>query len=707
MTNRMSLGIDLGTTYSAAAVCQGSSDPICMKFPGDGSQVPSAVYLEENGPPLVGSRARRAAIKNPARFYSLAKKLMTTAPDAPMGDDGPTPVEFSAIILRHIFQVVCQNCPRVVQALASGQLHIAVTHPADYRSKDQQAIMRAAQLVGDGFAINQFYSEPEAGAVSLRRHHGHRIHEGDYIVPIDTGGGTTDITVLQYNNGACDELVTDRGDGRLGGVNFTGPVFQHVCEQLGYGELAACYNPDRGLSLHDPALDDTQRRLAAAMWDKADELKVLLSSSDAAETYLETPHGLLEVALSRDQFMSLNAESYDRFDAAVAGTLQGTGLDWCDIPHVIMIGGSSQLPGLRERVGTLTDRSPDDVFLDSNSENVVASGAAFMGYAGERAAQVLTGGCGVRVRQGNAGETSDIRYKMFFPPGAVIPAAGRTVEDLGQFIDAPGGQVSIALELCEAEPGVQVPPPNGSLPLLSPEQVVTVHSAKVQCELPPGRYETQLGFDYTNRMLRYRLHIPALPEIEVLSGVVNAAPDEQSAPSAGPGSDIAILLDCSSSMRGDRLQQAKQAALHLLDQLDDNDVRISLIAFGGEASVLCSLTNDLGAVRAAVAQMDARGNTPMDGALELATRELDDAAGRERLVVLLSDGYPNDSGDTVAQAERLKDAGVRIVAVGVGQSAAEQLLQYNIASTPQNYYHADRPEELVDIFETIAHLYIA
>ncbi len=706
------VGIDLGTTFCGYSVCQGSATPTRGKFPGEGAQLLSAVHVGAGATPVVGRPARHAAFKNPKDFHCHFKRGIPTQPDKPW-NGGPTPVQLTAHLLGHIWLTILQTFPAVQQHLPQqggarppDELKVAVTHPASYRLEQQQALLRAADQVGNGFRIDAFYSEPVAGSFWYRQHAQTQLKEGDLLVVLDLGGGTFDISLLAYGHGAFDEKIADRGDSRLGGLNFTGAVFQHLCRN-GFADLASCFDPATGLDLTGDSLTDADRRAAGALWEKAEELKLALSTLENATAYWESPHGLRELPLDLPAFLDLCANSpsgnlWKAFDRAVETTLEGTSLRWSDVAHVVLIGGSALSPGLRSRVALLTDRPVEHVYLSSDSEHVVADGASYYALAGERTAQVLPGGLGVRLRQ-----DSGYVYKMFFEPGHIIPATGQTVERLGQYLDAPGGHCRLQLELAEAKAGAVGRQASDGALYLSEDQVVPVHTVQLDAQFPGGRHEARLGFDYYGRQLTYRLSLADQAQTEVLSGSVLNPEGGPPAPSPTNSYAVVFLLDRSGSMAGEKLAAAKSALRMVAAALDKRAVQAALISFGDFTRVDCSLTGDLDQLVSQVETLAANGATPLDAAIALARQQLANDTQSTRLAIVVTDGLPNDAAAAAREAASLKAEGTRLIAVGIGHDAAEQYLRYTLASTPQDYFFAEGARDIARTLATIVELYIA
>ena len=165
--------------------------------------------------------------------------------------------------------------------------------------------------------------------------------------------------------------------------------------------------------------------------------------------------------------------------------------------------------------------------------------------------------------------------------------------------------------------------------------------------------------------------------------------------------DIALLLDCSGSMSGGKISDAKDAAIRFLDDIETN-AHIGLISFGDpSAHIRVELTQDFDQLRHAIQRLDADGGTPMSNALALAREEMLVNKQNANVIVLLTDGMPNDRSATSTQADLAKQQDIRIIAIGVGSGVDSEYLK-QIASTPEDYYFVKESVQLESTFATIA-----
>jgi uncharacterized protein YegL len=698
----LAIGIDLGTTFSAVTIrTPGKEEP--MLFPGVGPQLASAVLWQPNGQHLVGQMANNAAFKHPERLFSHFKRGIPDAPDVSW-NGGPTPIELSVVLLSAIWKVILQTHPEIADYMperggkkSPEGLRIILTHPATYRQDQVLTLQQIVNRVGDGFRVDGFITEPIAAALLYRQQQ--KLNHNDLIAVVDVGGGTTDTCVLRFDRSRFEPLISAKGDANLGGINFTGPLFEHFCASLGYS--FPCFDPQRGLNLTAGNLSTADRRMASKIWNAAEESKIQLSVAETTTAYLETPDGLKELTLNRATFITLCQNAGDlwgRFEACVADLLSGTSLRWRDIQGVALVGGSVMIHTLRERVAVTTERPVEQVFRSADSTHVVANGAAYQAFVQEDTGHCLPGGLSARLRVGINGD-QHYCYRFFFKTGEIIPSGGTNVQSLGQMIRSPGGRCSLSIVLGEAKPGLNV----AAGEILPESEVVPLKRVDALLELPGGEHDIELGFevDPASR-LHWRLRLPNQPDFDVASGLVTDTAEA----SVDTPQDLMLLMDVSTSMKGEKLRAAMNAAHSLLAQLSLSDTRVGLIEFGRNVKVDAKLGSTFEEVGVAIETLIANGQTPMAESIDMASQHLKShgADDRKQLVLLVTDGQPNNVPAAEAAATETKSHAT-LMCIGIGQDVSQQLL-LSLATTPQHCFFADSAGSIETVFTQIIELYL-
>ena len=245
--------------------------------------MPSAVFFDGDDSDYVGMEAYLRAWKNPSRFYTHFKTAMMDAPDKPF-NGGPTPVELTGILIRHLMRQLLAKLPELQGYPQFGgnkeraeDLGMAFTVPASWGIPQQDAMRRAIALSGIKVEPNQlsFVSEPKAGCRRIAHEHERRLRKGDSIFCADMGGGTFDDAVMQFLN--WHEMSPPLGDPFSGGQQFTAALAIVLCEQL-KPCCSHAVSVDKGLNLVG-LTDEQERETALNIWLAAEEAKIKLSTA--------------------------------------------------------------------------------------------------------------------------------------------------------------------------------------------------------------------------------------------------------------------------------------------------------------------------------------------------------------------------------------------------------------------------------------------
>ena len=357
---RLAVGIDLGTTNSLVATVRNGSPEVLVDEKGE-KLLPSVVRYLENGEVEVGEEARLKSSEDPLNTISSVKRLMGRSADEVRQEgsyisydltDGEgmlrlrtvngekSPVEVSAEILKKLKS-------RSEEALGGELVGAVVTVPAYFDDAQRQATKDSAKLAG--LNVLRLLAEPTAAALAYGLDKG---AEGLYIV-FDLGGGTFDVSILRLSKGVFEVLATG-GNSQLGGDDFDQRLYCWILEQA-------------GLSF----LNKSDSRL---LLGKAKQAKEHLTTHERAVIHATLSDGkIVNLTISREAFAAITAHLVNKCIETTKNTLKDAGLKRSQIKGVVLVGGSTRMPNVREAVENYFDQPP---LTDIDPDEVVAVGAA-------------------------------------------------------------------------------------------------------------------------------------------------------------------------------------------------------------------------------------------------------------------------------------------------------------------------------------------
>src|SRR5512146_216752 len=433
------VGIDLGTTNSLVGFMQGDHPVI---IPGeDGSNLlPSVVALAPDGQIVVGNAARTHLIETPERAVYSVKRLMgrgledvqdelklfpfrlaedMTAGEVlriRLGDETFTPPEISAYILRQLKR----NAERYFGAPVK---QAVVTVPAYFNDAQRQATKDAGRIAG--LDVLRLVNEPTAAALA----YGLDKKKSGTVAVYDLGGGTFDISILKLQNGIF-EVISTNGDTHLGGDDIDNLLIAIALDDI---------QGDLGMDVRHSG-EAVQRIRKAVI-----EAKIALSANDAATLDVELPGGKrYQRKIPRTMFEQMSRPIIDRTVGPSKQALKDAGLRPGDVDEVVLVGGSTRIPLVRQLVKELFQREPH---VELNPDEVVALGAAVQ-------ANILSGG---------AAATADMLLLDVTPLSLGIEALGGVVAKIihrnstipasatEHFTTGVEGQTSVAIHVVQGE----------------------------------------------------------------------------------------------------------------------------------------------------------------------------------------------------------------------------------------------------------------
>ena len=346
------LGIDLGTTYTAAATRRGSHTEIAA-LSDRSPMVPSVLLLQDDETILVGDAADRRAVTQPDRVAREFKRRFGDPAPLIVGGTPYGADLLTARLLRWVVDLVGEAEGRPPDG-------IALTHPANWGAYKLDLLRQAVHHaeLGEGIECVTI-SEPQAAATWYASHE--RVEPGTVVAVYDLGGGTFDAAVLRRTPDGFDLLGTPEGIERLGGIDFDAAVFGHVVDSLGDAWEA--------LDEDDPAV----RVAAARLRRDCVEAKEALSSDNQVTIPVVVPGLHTEVRLTRSEFEDMVRPPITETVGALRRALRSAEVEPDGVDKVLLIGGSSRIPLVAQVVGAALGRP---IAIDAHPKNAVALGAA-------------------------------------------------------------------------------------------------------------------------------------------------------------------------------------------------------------------------------------------------------------------------------------------------------------------------------------------
>ena len=346
------IGIDLGTTNSCVAVMEGGKPTVIANAEG-ARTTPSVVAFSKTGERLVGEPAKRQAVTNAEKTIASIKRDMGTDNGRSIDGKKYSPQQISAMIL--------QKLKADAESYLGEKVSEAViTVPAYFNDAQRQATKDAGKIAG--LDVKRIINEPTAAALA----YGLDNEKEQKIMVYDLGGGTFDVSIIEIGDGVIEVLATN-GDTRLGGDDFDNKIIQWMLAEFKKAE---------GVDLSEDKM--AMQRLKEAAEKAKKELSSAMTTNINLPFITATPEGPkhFDVNLSRAQFEELTHDLVERTAIPVQNAMKDAGLTNADLGQVLLVGGSTRIPAVQDKVRQLTGKEPGKSL---NPDECVAIGASVQG----------------------------------------------------------------------------------------------------------------------------------------------------------------------------------------------------------------------------------------------------------------------------------------------------------------------------------------
>ena len=346
------IGIDLGTTNSCVAVMEGGKPTVIANTEG-ARTTPSVVAFTKTGERLVGEPAKRQAVTNAEKTISSIKRDMGTDNGRTIDGKKYSPQQISAMILQKLkADAESYLGEKVTEAV--------ITVPAYFNDAQRQATKDAGKIAG--LEVKRIINEPTAAALA----YGLDNEKEQKIMVYDLGGGTFDVSIIEIGDGVIEVLATN-GDTHLGGDDFDNKIINWMLAEFKAKEGVDLSGDKMAMQRLKEAAEKAKKELSSATTTNIN-LPFITATADGPKHF--------DMDLTRAKFDELTHDLVERTAIPVQNALKDAGLTSADLAKVLLVGGSTRIPAVQEKVRQLTGHEPNKSL---NPDECVAIGASIQG----------------------------------------------------------------------------------------------------------------------------------------------------------------------------------------------------------------------------------------------------------------------------------------------------------------------------------------
>ncbi len=346
------IGIDLGTTNSCVAVMEGGKPTVIANTEG-ARTTPSVVAFTKTGERLVGEPAKRQAVTNAEKTISSIKRDMGTDRGRTIDGKKYSPQQISAMILQKLkADAESYLGEKVTEAV--------ITVPAYFNDAQRQATKDAGKIAG--LDVKRIINEPTAAALA----YGLDNEKEQKIMVYDLGGGTFDVSIIEIGDGVIEVLATN-GDTHLGGDDFDNKIIQWMLDEFKKTEGVDLSGDKMAMQRLKEAAEKAKKELSSAMTTNIN-LPFITATAEGPKHF--------DMNLTRAKFDELTRDLVDKTAIPVQNAMKDAGLNYSDLGQVLLVGGSTRIPAVQDKVRALTGKEPSKSL---NPDECVAIGASIQG----------------------------------------------------------------------------------------------------------------------------------------------------------------------------------------------------------------------------------------------------------------------------------------------------------------------------------------
>ena len=346
------IGIDLGTTNSCVAVMEGGK-PVVITNAEGARTTPSVVAFSKTGERLFGEQAKRQAVTNSDKTISSIKRHMGSDYKVTIDGKNYSPQEISGMILQKL-KTYAESY------LGEKVTEAVITVPAYFNDAQRQATKDAGKIAG--LDVKRIINEPTAAALA----YGLDNESEQKIMVYDLGGGTFDVSVIEIGDGVIEVLAT-HGDNHLGGDDFDAKLTQYMIDEFKRTEGVDLFGDKMAMQRLKEAAEKAKKELSSATNTNIN-LPFITATAEGAKHF--------EMTLTRAKFDELTADLVERTVIPVQNALRDAGITASELSKVLLVGGSTRIPAVQDKVKQLTGKEPSK---NLNPDECVAIGASIQG----------------------------------------------------------------------------------------------------------------------------------------------------------------------------------------------------------------------------------------------------------------------------------------------------------------------------------------
>ena len=695
MAEKVYIGIDLGTTNTLVYYMKKEK---LSAFRFEGKKIlPSVVYVdtENDNEIIVGSDAYiRGAIDPDNRVMSAKTYMATDKKYLFYTKDGKTleytPTDIAAEVLKCVKRAVMKK----LKLTDEDEIYAVITTPAAFSFKQNEETINAAKKAG--IKVLGTRPEPVAAVMACLEN----VDKNSVVFVVDIGGGTYDTAAIKFDENLEAEIISSEGNRQLGGDDFNKAVFEYIKErfEIEFG-IDLSSQDSSELSYSDYS------RVISTLYDSAREAKEEITRAGEYEIRCEricTIEGYnndepisFNLKIKEETFDKICAPIYkkieDKLDDSIKILKNDKNFDIKDITDLILVGGSCYLKRVIEIIEKKVGHT---AVAGTDKTTAVAEGAARIANSwttiGQNIGGVLAQSMGVEVQGG--------KFSKIIEKNTKYPCS-----ESKKYSTVMDNQKKVTIAVYAASPDKE------DVEDINEHEFYACFELEVE-EAKKGEPEIEIRFSFDNSQ---QLEVTAIDlktnnekslkiNRDIKSkGVINGKPMA-----------IDILLDASGSMRGRKMDDAKNACSRLINEIVDLSRNyIGVTQFDDFVSNKCDMTNDADILCSGVYSISAGGGTNMDDGIEASSRKLINwqEEGYDKTIFLVTDGAPNFGDKSVDIAKEIRSKNIKLVVIYIGNSndrgfnIAKDIAAANKLNNEENslFYTTNDMSKLGDIFKRV------